>query len=66
MRLVGGRVEEVPRLESRPRWPVGEVTEEEEVEVVVEVVVVVVEETGLEVVVVVGEVEVVVEVRSSC
>ena len=53
-------MEEVPRLESRPRWPVGEVTEEE-VEVVV-----VVEETGLEVVVVVGEVEVVVEVRSSC
>lgn len=29
------RVEEEPRLESRPRWPVGEVTDEE-VEVVVE------------------------------
>lgn len=41
------RVEEEPRLESRPRWPVGEVTDEE-------------------VVVVVGEEEVVEEPRSSC
>ena len=55
-------MEEVPRLDSRPRWPVGEVTEEEEVVVVVEE-----EDRELEVVeVVVGEVEVVVEVRSSC
>ena len=54
-------MEEVPRLDSRPRWPVGEVTEEEEVVVVEE------EERELEVVeVVVGAVEVVVEVRSSC
>lgn len=32
------RVEEEPRLESRPRWPVGEVTDEEVVVVVEEVV----------------------------
>lgn len=30
------RVEEEPRLESRPRWPVGEVTDEEVVVVVEE------------------------------
>lgn len=29
-------MEEEPRLESRPRWPVGEVTDEEVVVVVVE------------------------------
>lgn len=33
------RVEEEPRLESRPRWPVGEVTDEEVVVVVEEEVV---------------------------
>lgn len=33
--LVRLRVEEEPRLESRPRWPVGEVTDEEVVVVVV-------------------------------
>lgn len=44
------RVEEEPRLESRPRWPVGEVTDEE--------VVVVVEEEDEEVVVE--------ELKSSC
>lgn len=33
------RVEEEPRLESRPRWPVGEVTDEEVVVVVGEEVV---------------------------
>lgn len=32
-------MEEEPRLESRPRWPVGEVTDEEVVVVVVEEVV---------------------------
>lgn len=51
--------EEEPRLESRLRWPVGEVTEEEVV-----VVVVAEEDEGGEVVVEV--VVVVVEPRSSC
>lgn len=46
------RVEEEPRLESRPRWPVGEVTDEE--------VVVVVEEDEE------GEEVVVEELKSSC